>query len=179
VTDVSPLPYGPTEALVGSREASARIDAPIDRIFTGGGGALIWRALSEALFWIAALDDQGRALPGYDARRDGEDGGRTVGGLVYARNRHAHNLVTAGEAEFIVPAPTVIQMPPGEPAAASSGRGTVFAMRARWVPLVALPPPDRPERHGRDAMYDGHVAGRPLREPLDEAAAWLDTVFPR
>ena len=97
VTDVMPLPHGPEAALNGLSEAVSRLRDAVSRFLRGGTGEAIWITLSEALCWIAAMDDHYKA-DDYFLRRAEDSGGRTVAGLVYARNSHAHELVSACEA---------------------------------------------------------------------------------
>lgn len=178
IDDVSPLPHGPAEALTALHKATARVAAALDGIFSGEGAGPIWAALSEALFWVAALEDEAERAPGYFTRRNADPGGLTVGGLVYARNMHAHELVTAGEVEWVVGSVTAVLTPPGEPPP-EPGRGMIFGVRLRWVPLSKLPPPRETEKHGRDEMYRDHVEGRLLTEPLHAAATWLASMLPQ
>ena len=54
-------------------------------------------ALSEALYWVDWLDDQAEnTVSNYFAQRYNDPRGRTVGGLIYVRNMHAHVLVSTG-----------------------------------------------------------------------------------
>lgn len=97
MTDVMPLPHGPEAALNGLREAVSRLREAVSSVLRGRAGyESIWIALSEALYWIAAMDDRYRGTSYYFSRRDKDACGRTVAGLVYARNRHAHELVSTG-----------------------------------------------------------------------------------
>ena len=43
---------------------------------------------------------------------------------------------------------------------------------SEWIPLADLPSPGEPEKHGRDQMYQEHVAGRPMTEPMEDALRW-------
>lgn len=174
VTDSSVLPHGPNVALDGLRKSHERLHHAIDQVLRGGGGGPVWIALSEALYWIAALDDH-FAGDDYWSERISTEGGRSVGGLVYARNMHAHELVSAGEAQFTIGSSSVQTYPPGE--APQPGRGTVFSTQLLWVGLNSLPAPERREKHGRDQMYADRVGRRPLSHPVNDAIAWFDRVI--
>jgi hypothetical protein len=141
----------------------------------GGGGGHIWIALSEALYWVAALDDWAKSPDeeSYFKRRALTPEGRTVGGLVFARNAHAHELVTAGEAEFEMGTPVIRTGP--EASQYSGGGGTLFTVRFKWVALEKLTARDK--NHGRDRMYDERVAGRLLTEPFKDAVAWFEAMI--
>jgi hypothetical protein len=168
-----PLPHGPEAALNGLREAVSRLHKAVHGVLNGrGGGEAIWITLSEALYWVAAMDDRYRG-DDYFLRRNQDPGGRTAAGLVYARNGHAHELVSAGEAVFEVGSPRVVQIPPGE-AAPSPGRGTIFSMQLRWVTLDRLPVHERGEKYGRDVFYQNHIAEQPITRPFDDAIEWLE-----
>lgn len=174
MTDVLPLPHGPEAALNGLREAVSRLREAVSGVLRGRAGyEAIWIALSEALYWVAAMDDRYRGAADYFSRRDKDAGGRTVAGLVYARNSHAHELVSAGEAVFEVGSIRPVQIPPGE-TAPPPGRGPWFSMQLRWVTLDRLPLPAHVERHGRDVFYQNHIADRPITHPFDDAIGWLE-----
>lgn len=174
MTDVMPLPHGPEAALNGLREAVSRLREAASGVLRGRAGyEAIWIALSEALYWVAAMDDRYRGAD-YFSRRNKDAGGRTVAGLVYARNSHAHELVSAGEAAFEVGSIRPVQIPPGG-TAPPPGRGTFLSMQLRWVTLDHLPlPPAHVKQHGRDVFYQNHIAERPITRPFDDAIEWLE-----
>jgi hypothetical protein len=44
----------------------------------------------------------------------------------------------------------------------------------RWIPLAGLPPPDKPHLvHGRDVLYDKHLAVKEPLPTLRVAQHWL------
>ena len=133
-----PLPHAPSDALMGLQAAAARLDEATGKLLCGGGGAPIWIALSEALYWTATIDEQLQSKDrGYRQLRDKDSAGRAVGGLIFARNFHAHEMASAGGAEFEVPAPTIIMTPPGAPLP-PAGRGPLFAVHFRWIAIEEL-----------------------------------------
>ncbi len=145
----------------------------------GGGLVPIVIALSEALFWVGALDDAARRRndQAYWSQRDNEPHGRAVAGLLYARNFHTHELISTAAANWEMGTATAFVTPPGE-APRPPGSGTLFSVQYVWEDLARLPLPAITEKHGRDRLYDDHVANRPLSHPLDEAAAWFAELFP-
>ena len=170
--DVMPLPHGVGVAVEALGAAGGRLKTAVGQVLRGGGGKPVWMALSESLFWVAAIDDELRHHPDYYADRAASEEGRTVGGLVYARNRHAHELVSTGHAVFRVGQGRVVVTPPGEQPP-PPGRGTLFSMQMSWAPIDHLPASQKRETHGRDAMYSERVAERPLTHPIEEALTWL------
>lgn len=172
-----PLPHSPPIAIDGLRRAVTRVDNASGGVLAGGGGSPVWIALSEALYWVAALDDYAEpAVADYFPRRDNDADGRVAAGLVYARNRHAHEVVSTAEAAFEIPRITITMTPAGQPSP-PPGRGTLFSVQLRWTPLAELPSSGAVERRGRDKMYDERVAGRPLGEPFGDAVRWFERVF--
>ena len=168
-----PLPHGPEAALNGLCEAVTRLRDAVNRVLRGETGEAIWIALSEALYWVAAMDDHYNKADDYFSRRAEDPVGRTVAGLVYARNSHAHELVSAGEAVFDIGTPRVIQIPLGE-MAPPPGRGAIFSMQLRWVALNLLPLPTQKNQHDRDVFYQDNVAEQPIAQPFDDAIEWFE-----
>lgn len=89
------------------------------------------------------------ASSAYFARRGEDERGRTVAGLVYVRNLHAHGLHVGFDLSG--------KKPTKEERGAAVERVDeahyVFRPLAawlRWKPLNELPLPAVPERHGRD-----------------------------
>jgi hypothetical protein len=137
------------------------------------GAAPVTIALGEALLWADALDnhlERAEGAAAYFDRRAGHPAGRAVGGLVYARNFQAHELVGAASASFEAKTPLITH---------EAGKLTVsglgFSIRLMWRDGADLPP--RAERWERDAMYEERVAGRPLSHPIDEAIDWFDSAL--
>lgn len=177
MADVDPLPHGPKEALRGLAHAIERLIDANRQLLTGGGGGPVFVAMAESLFWVAALDEQGRKRgpSDYVRRRDAEPVGRTVGGLFFARNHHAHELVSTGEVAVHAHGLSAHVGPDLPP----PGRGTIFSIQLRWAPRSALPNKDRrhPEKRDRDLMYDLQVAERSLTLPLLDALGWFYTIW--
>jgi hypothetical protein len=153
MTETDSLPRGADLALRGLELAHGRLREGVNKYLRGEGGALVAVALSEALYWIAWSDYYGlKHVNDYSQKRDSSPGGRTVGGLGYARNFEAHELIsTTDDAWPEIP--------------------------LRWTTFLNLPAPKRPERRGRDQMYDEKVAEQPLSQPIAYARAWLEAIL--
>lgn len=173
MTQVDPLPHGADVALRGLELAHGRLRQGVKKYARGDGGALVVIALSEALYWIAALDDHGfNHVSDYSQNRDSFPGGHTVAGLVYAQCFHAHELISTREAAIGVGDPgdeSLISDPPGS--------GAMLETQPRWTALQDLPAPRRPQRRGSGQMYDEMVAEWPLTQPIAYARAWLESIL--
>ena len=178
------LPDGRDMGMRGLTEATQRMRDAMSETLIGRGAAPVAIALGEALFWLAAVDDYFKNLCGettYFQQRAADEGGRTTGGLVFARNMLGHGLNTASAIRFDLPAPTLIQEGgdltvrwarlPGKDYGAPN-RGTAMSIRFVWARLDELPKPTGPQ-HDRDAWYAELIAGKALSAPLDVAAAWF------
>jgi hypothetical protein len=176
---------GTALGLEGLRSAIERLHRANEQILSGSGAAPSAIALGEALFWIAALDDDFKTSAGpgvYFKARSEDHRGRTVGGLVYARNMLGHGLGTTAGMQFEVHPPTIVQegstvtvkwarLPGRE--YSSENHGTVFSTQLLWVALGDLPEaPEDP--HGRHEWYAKNVAGAPLSSPLEVAREWFE-----
>jgi hypothetical protein len=179
------LASGADLGIGGLGAAIERLQEANRGIASGGGEAPIARALGEALFWIAALDDHFRGNRGagqYWPMRAADERGRTTGGLIYARNMLGHGLHIAGAIRFKTYAPTVEQSGGNVtvrfPRLAdreyhAPNYGTFLSIQMLWADLAALPTPLGPQ-HGRDEWYRDHVAARPLSQPLRVAREWFE-----
>jgi len=179
------LGSGPDLGIGGLAAAIERLQEANRAIASGGGEAPIARALGEALFWIAALDDhfrENRCADVYWPMRAADERGRTTGGLIYARNMLGHGLHIAGAIRFETHAPTVEQkggdvtvrfprLPDREYHAPNYG--TFLSIQMLWADLAELPTPSGPQ-HGRDEWYRDRVAARPLSQPLRVAHQWFE-----
>jgi hypothetical protein len=156
------LPGGPQMGLYGLGAANARLDDAMSPDQPLAGYAPVETALAEALFWIAALDNhfQGVDPTAYFRRRKRDDRGRTVAGLIYARNRAGHGLEVAVLLHRSISVGTDGEL--------------TGAVELTWAPLADLP--KRPDPRDRDELYDQHVAGKPLPEPLKVALAWFEAI---
>jgi hypothetical protein len=110
---------------------------------------------AEALNWLYSLEEwhkeQLRAVgvPDYYTRRDNDPDGRVVAGVIYARGLVAHQLATAGRLAHGVFPSTFPSVFPG-------------GLAWRWRPFSELPPPGKPETHGRDQKYRRYVEHEPV-----------------
>ena len=177
---------GGPELGIGALEAAiARLREANSRVITGGGAGPVAYALGEAMFWVAALDNHFKgSVPDYWDTRASEEKGRTVGGVIYARNALGHGLFVAGAVRFQAHPPTLVRggdkvtlrwaRLPGRDYG-SPDRGTAFSAQLIWVDLANLPPVSGTQ-HERDQWYSDHVAGRPVSHPLNDAADWYRTL---
>lgn len=179
MVDGDPLPHGPNVARQGLRGAARRVKDGVSGLPRGGGSAPIVIALSEALFWVGALDDEAKASneEAYWSERDNDPLGRAVGGLLYARNFHTHKLISTTTANWEIGTATGIVTTPGE-APRPPGRSTLFSVQFVWEDFPKLPLPGIREKRGRDTLYDQYVAGRALSHPLGEAETWFSQCLP-
>ena len=179
MVDGDPLPHGRSVARQGLRGAARRVKDGVSGSARGGGFVPIVIALSEALFWVGALDDEAKASneQAYWSQRDNDPLGRAVGGLLYARNLHTHALISTAAANWEIGTATGIVTTPGE-APPRRGRSTLFSVQFVWEDFLKLPLPERTEKHSRDRLYAEHVAGRPLSHPLGDAETWFSQLLP-
>jgi hypothetical protein len=169
-----PLLHGADIALRGLGLAHGRLREGVTKYLRGDDRELVAIALSEALHWIVVLDDHGlEHVSKYSQKRDSSPSGRTVGGLVYARNFYAHELISAKQAEFKAGEMETAQGSVSD----SYGRGPSLEMQLRWTVLQGLAPSRNKETHNRDQMYDENVAERPLSHPIADARAWLESTL--
>ncbi len=142
--------------LLGFRQA-------IDRFNTADGAndqdaALI--ALTEAITWVAALDEWFRRQDViYQPRRDAALSGQLVRAMCWARNRGLHQLAELHEV--------------------SPGRRYPKRFPLRYRELVwrdrSKLPAGNPDAKG-ERYYDQHLAGQMVRVTLPTALAFLDQV---
>lgn len=172
--DTNPFPSGPAVAFVGLRDAASRLDTASSTYLSRGEGAVaVAAAMSEAIYWVDTLDEYARErgpMADYVARRLADHGGNAVGGLVYARNFHTHELLTAGEEAYQLASVRPILHP--DVAWPPPRRGPWLIIRLRWTSLAGLP--KKPDKNQRDQMYAAAVERRPLSEPIHKAIDWLN-----
>jgi hypothetical protein len=128
-------------------------------------------SVAEVLTWCKALEDgHKKRIPSYFADRDGDDDGRALAGLMYARNLVQHQLATVGTL-FSWPTRMTRQTSGrGGSVTHISGGGTSF----EWNAFGALPDPDKPSKtHDRDVFYRDRVERRLLATPLEAAERFL------
>jgi hypothetical protein len=172
MTQPDPFTRGADVALRGLGLAHGRLREGVKKYLRGDDRELVAIALSEALHWIAVLDNHGlEHVSKYSQKRDSSPSGRTVGGLVYARNFHAHELISTKQAE--AGEVETVHGPVSDP----YGREPSLEMQPRWTSLQSLAPSGNKETHNRDQMYDENVAERPLSHPIADARAWLESTL--
>lgn len=123
-----PVPHEPDVALDGLRAARGRLDDARSGLLRGRTAGWIVIALSECLHWVNPLDEEAaRRSTDYRSRRNTDPDGTVVRGLLYARNFHAHSLITSMarvEQDMSADIPT---------------------LRFAWEGLERLPEPERPQ----------------------------------
>ncbi len=121
-----------------------------------------YAAVAEAVWWVAALDEQlaGRYGDPYRDARNEDPNGRVVIGLRWARHRHSHQL------------PLTIRFEEGAflPLSLPLRLSRTFL----WRPTSELPT-GRPS-HEELAAYTAHVAERTAGEPVELALRWFEAV---
>lgn len=137
------------------------LDEARDRYAKASGFMPSFIPLSEALYWIAVLDEGFRAEAGYETARQQHSDGAAVPGLRYVRNFHTHEFVTSLEQAGGLALP--ISLP-------ASIRSYV-----RWRQPDDLPQPTRVTRHtaAQQASYAEDVARNDPRVTLRRASDWL------
>jgi len=103
----------------------------------------------------------------YFAQRDKDPLGRVVGGLVYARGLDTHSGALADRIEGSRPFRARQSTVRGGDTVRGPG------VRVVWRSFSELPPPGRPEAHGRDVMYDQSVQGRDVLETFAEGTSFF------
>jgi hypothetical protein len=135
--------------------------------------AAAFSSMAEASWWIASLDEclctyhdggLGKNGSGHLARlRDADDRGRYVPGLVWARDRHMHQLglTTARDTRSFYAPPA----------------GGVLYISAGfiWRDADEVSPSDRAVPRGR-AVYDALFAGQKSSAPLAMCEQWFSEV---
>lgn len=120
-----------------------------------------YASLFEGVMWIAALDERLCTLHGGDYKRAREQDpyGQVVLGIVWARDRHAHQLpvsINVDSTPFF-----------------GSGRGIIaLSSGIRWRQAHELPPADPGMERGR-THYETHVAGRASFKPTSLSERWF------
>jgi hypothetical protein len=146
---------------MGLQQALLRLK---DSLTQPGGDPLV--ALAEILTWAYSLEEwhrvrvQGMGRDYYLAR-DAVPDGQVAAGLIYVRGLVAHQLALVGS---LVTRSSQLGVPSAQPGVMQLGVDNTDEWR--WKPLQDLPGPGKPEKHGRDQLYQAHLAGRPLLEPL-------------
>jgi hypothetical protein len=121
-----------------------------------------YASMAEATWWIAALDERlwCHHGAGYQAARDAHEFGGAVRGILWARDRHSHQLgKTAGRDDRGLYDPE-----PG--GVLHLSRGFV------WQPAQGIAAAAK-GKDGRRPDYEQFVAGRSSLEPLARAAEWF------
>jgi hypothetical protein len=123
-----------------------------------------YASLVESAMWITALDERLWKLHGqpYKDARNSDQHGQVVLGIVWARDRHTHQLpVTVAEdhTPFF-----------------GTGRGIVALSKGiYWRPAAEIPPPDpgHPRPPEWKIAYETHVAGRSSWKPISMCERWF------
>jgi hypothetical protein len=132
----------------------------------------LWTAAVESTWWIAALDEQLRKVHGhgYKIVRDSDSDGYVVRGVLFARDRHMHQLaLSAGHDDT-----------PFFGGKDGGGYGPPFYISPGpiWREVNDLPPPD-PRRGSSDEwkdVYVDHMAGTRIDGGLVHGLLWFDKV---
>jgi len=127
-------------------------------------------AAVEAVWWVAALDDLLDEVVGktaYRAARATDDCGRVVLGLRWLRHLHIHEIVVTGTGG------------PKRPFFPPPGASYVLYISPsnRWLPAIALKPPENDQHLSLREHYDTAVAGLPLSQATDRAVVWQDRIM--
>jgi hypothetical protein len=157
----------------GLQQAMIRLKGSLTQSGCAGGEPLV--ALAEVLTWAYSLEEWHRArLQGmgrdYYSARDTAPEGQVAAGLIYARGLVAHQLALVGS---LVTRSSQPGVPSAQLGVVQLGVGNTDEWR--WKRLQDLPRPDKPEKHGRDQLYQAHLAGRPLLEPLQAVERFFVT----
>ena len=106
----------------------------------------------------------------YFPARDSDANGRVLGGIVYARGLTTHLDVLTTTIEGARPITF---------GRSKFGNGDQFGgqgVRLVWRAFKELPLPGKPERSGRDLMYQRAVAGNDVMDTLDNVAVFLVSI---
>lgn len=139
-----------------------------------------WRAIRSLLGVLYQCEEAERAHDlGYYAHRDASPEGRTMGGLMYGRGLVVHKQAEVKQAMLVSAEAFIVvegELRPAEMFISVSGElkpAKAMMSVTAWPKLAVLPAPGRPERNGRDVMYDDHVAEKPIVRPFREAIDYL------
>lgn len=146
-------------ALAGFRAAKARHEHARDHRDLDSS----YVSAFEATMWIVAINDQLRSLysRSYESARDNNTYGMVMRGVLWVRNRHAHQLpVTVDE----------------DPTTVFDGSKGIISLSAgiRWRKVAELPPPDpRFQDPTGEADYRTHLEGRSTNSVLTSCDLWF------
>ncbi|MFS8096785.1 hypothetical protein LFM09_06545 [Lentzea alba] len=159
---VTPLPEDVRRlrlALAGFRAAKIRHDQARDHRDLENS----YTSAVEATMWVVAINDQLRKFysHSYENARDNNTYGMVMRGVLWVRNRHAHQLpVTVDE----------------DPTTFFGGTKGIISLSAgmRWRKVAELPPPDRRflDPTG-EANYQTHLEGRSTNDVLNSCDLWF------
>lgn len=151
-------------AELGLSEAVDRLDR---RIAEGTGNEHLI-PFAEALQWVYSLHEYHRLTrPDFFDRAAAHPAGETLRAMVFARGLLTHGLADVTRLTGSRPFRIRISRLGGGDALDGDG------IEVYWADLAALPPPGKPEKHGRDALYDKYLSGVPLLEPFGPVRDWL------
>jgi hypothetical protein len=134
-------------------------------------------AFVNALHHLYVLEETeasrlGRAS--YFRARDADVDGEVVGGIMYARGLVVHQPLSANAALITGSRPFTMGW-------SSVGGGDTLlgpGVTLTWEGFARLPAPGKPERNGRDAMYQRRVEGRSVVETFTEVDAFFKRIRP-
>jgi hypothetical protein len=122
-------------------------------------------SLGEVLTWLYALREHHKPKLATDFRA-ASPGERTFHGLIFARNQVQHDLVSVAG---------LVKVSSLSPIRATSKPGIVGPVTdMRWKPRRKLKRTKRDKRLKR--MYDRHVRGKPVIDPIDVAVTFILSV---
>ncbi|MFF3587393.1 hypothetical protein ACFYYI_09545 [Streptomyces sp. NPDC002387] len=114
-------------------------------------------AAMEVIYWSCTLDEQLKDRNAW--YRDTQEYGRSVmKGVRYARNQATHQLPVLIERRAGFQAPIVAPF---------------RAEEIVWLPDDQLPEPGQKPGKGQRENYQLHLAGKPVRNTLNDIAAWF------
>jgi len=136
--------------------------AALTRLDDADGLRPTFIALSEALYWAIAIEDDVRKEPWYEVRRAASESWVVIPGIRYARNFATHQVVALTEhvGGLTIPFTVPFSIPP---------------IRSLWLAYEELPPPDKLSKFtpNQQASYRDHLSGQPTIDTLLRVQAWF------
>lgn len=123
---------------------------------------------SEVLQWLYALHEYHRIIDSeFFSKCASASAGEAFQAMIYARGRLTHGMVDVTRLTGARPFRLGISMLDGSDVLEGSG------IQVHWADFSALPPTERAERRGRDALYCKHLSQEPLLTTLTTVTDWL------
>ncbi|MEU8253243.1 hypothetical protein AB0C06_03105 [Micromonospora inaquosa] len=156
----------PSERWLAELGLSEAVDRLEHRVADGTGREHLI-PFAEALQWVYSLHEYHRLTRrDFFARAAADRAGETLRAMVYARGLLTHGMADVtrltGSRPFRI---GVSRLSGGD---ALDGPG----IEVFWADFAALPP-GKPEKHGRDALYQKHLSSVPLLDPFGPVLDWL------